>query len=138
MKLKIVFVLAILLSAMGAWADEDEAIAMAQDAALSWLSLTDQGQLEQSWTAASSLFKSAISSTGWVQALQGVRPPLGKLNSRNVASSTFARTLPGAPDGEYVVFQFKSSFENKTSAIETVTMMKDPDGTWRAAGYFIK
>ncbi len=30
-------------------------------------------------------------------------------------------SLPGAPDGEYVVIEFITSFSNKKSAIETVT-----------------
>jgi hypothetical protein len=47
-------------------------------------------------------------------------------------------TLPGVPDGEYVVVQFDTSFEKKKTAIETVTPMKEPDGRWRVSGYFIK
>jgi hypothetical protein len=46
--------------------------------------------------------------------------------------------LPGAPDGEYVVIQFETSFENKKSAIETVTPMIEINGGWRVSGYFIK
>jgi hypothetical protein len=49
-----------------------------------------------------------------------------------------SQSLPGAPDGEYVVIQFATSFENKKSAIETVTPMLDSDGEWRVSGYFIK
>jgi len=37
-----------------------------------------------------------------------------------------------------VVFQFSTSFENKASAVETVTAMKGEDETWRVAGYYIK
>ena len=47
-------------------------------------------------------------------------------------------SIPGAPDGEYVVIQFKTSFENKKSGIETVTPMLDKDGKWRVSGYYIK
>jgi hypothetical protein len=43
-----------------------------------------------------------------------------------------------APDGEYVVIQFEASFENKKSAIETVTPMLDKDGNWRVSGYYVK
>ena len=46
--------------------------------------------------------------------------------------------LPGAPDGEYVVFQFDTQFERKRAAVETVTPMCDPDGSWRVSGYFIR
>jgi hypothetical protein len=34
--------------------------------------------------------------------------------------------------------QFDTSFENKKSAVETVTFMREKDGTWKAAGYYIK
>lgn len=53
-------------------------------------------------------------------------------------SARYRTSVPGAPDGEYVVVQFKTSFDKKAKAIETVTPMKDPDGQWRVAGYFIK
>ena len=46
--------------------------------------------------------------------------------------------IPDAPEGEYVVIQFDTVFENKKEAIETITPMLDPDGKWRVAVYFIK
>ncbi len=52
--------------------------------------------------------------------------------------ATFTRTVPGAPDGEYVVIQFDTQFENKAAAVETVTPMREKDGSWRVSGYFIK
>ena len=64
--------------------------------------------------------------------------PLGKLISRKFKSATYATSLPGAPDGHYVVIQFNTSFENKKSGIETVTPMMDKDGMWRVSGYYIK
>jgi predicted SnoaL-like aldol condensation-catalyzing enzyme len=67
-----------------------------------------------------------------------VRNPLGRMVSRELISKTYSQSLPGAPDGEYVVIQFATSFENKKSAIETVTPMLDSDGEWRVSGYFIK
>ena len=50
----------------------------------------------------------------------------------------YAESLPGAPDGEYVVILFKTSFEGKAEAVETVTPMRDADGEWRVAGYYIR
>ncbi len=138
MKLSTVFALTLLLALVVARAETDEVPAVAEKSTLSWLSLTDRGQYGQSWSDAASLFQAAISSADWVRSLTAVRSPLGQLKSREVSSATFARTLPGAPDGEYVVFQFSTSFENKASAIETVTAMKDQDETWRVAGYYIK
>jgi len=46
--------------------------------------------------------------------------------------------LPNARQGEYLVMQFETTFENNSSVIETVVPMLDPDGKWRVSGYFIK
>jgi len=50
----------------------------------------------------------------------------------------FRSSLAGAPDGDYVVIRFKTSFTNKADSEETITPMLDPDGQWRVSGYFIK
>ena len=138
MKLSTAFGLTLLLALAAALAETDEVPTVAEESTLSWLSLTDRGEYEQSWSDAASLFQAAISSADWVRSLKAARSPLGQLESREVSSATFSRTLPGAPDGEYAVFKFSASFENKASAIETVTAMKDQDETWRVAGYFVK
>jgi hypothetical protein len=70
--------------------------------------------------------------------MQQVRKPLGPLVSRKVKSAQELTSLPGAPDGHYIVMQFETSFANKKSAIETVTFMQEKDGKWKAAGYYIK
>jgi hypothetical protein len=128
----------LILVGFSASAADSDAIAQAQVAAKSWLSLTDSAKYGQSWDDAASLFKGAVTRVAWEKALEGVRSPLGAVKARKVQSVTFTRTLPGAPDGEYVVIQFESEFENKAAAIETVTPMHDKDGTWRVSGYFIK
>jgi len=128
---------AVLITASGCSSDT-EVVEAAKIKTVSWLSLTDTEQYAASWESSAALFQSAISKNDWVQSLNAVRTPIGTLRAREVASSSFSTTLPGAPDGEYVVFEFSSSFENKASALETVTAMKDSDGEWRVAGYFIK
>jgi len=84
------------------------------------------------------LFKAAITQSKWDDALTAVRTPLGKVLSRKLKNATYTKTLPGAPDGEYVVIQYDTSFENKKEAVETITPMLDKDGKWRVSGYFIK
>ena len=119
-------------------ASEPELTKEAKVETLEWLSLTDTGQYESSWDSASALFKAAVSKEDWEKSLRAVRTPLGALEKREMATSKFSTALPGAPDGEYIVFQFSSSFAHKATALETVTAMKDTDGAWRVAGYFIK
>ncbi len=108
------------------------------EAAGKWLNLIDHGQYAESWSEAAEYFKAATGQSQWDQALQAVRKPLGKLISRRLMSATHRTSLPGAPDGGYVVVQFETMFEHKQSAIETVTPMLDKDGAWRVSGYYIK
>jgi hypothetical protein len=111
---------------------------LAQAAAESWLGVVDNGKYAESWNQAAAYFKAAVTQDQWQKMLTTTRTPLGKMLSRKLKSATYTRTLPGAPDGEYVILQFESSFEHKSSAIETVTPMLDQDGQWRVSGYFIK
>ncbi len=126
------------LAVLAANAANEEAIAKATAAATSWLALTDAGDGAKSWKAAASLFQAAVPQAKWEQSLAAARGPLGPLKGRKVSSATYSRTLPGAPDGEYVVIQFSSQFANKASAVETVTPMREKDGSWKVSGYYIK
>ena len=110
----------------------------AVSSAETWLKMIDEGKFAESWEDSAELFRNAVTQEQWVQSLQGVRKPLGRLLSRTTKSKTYKTSLPGAPDGEYVVIEFSTSFENKKTAVETVTPMKDNDGKWRVSGYYIR
>jgi len=114
-----------------------EAEAVAVEAARDWLALVDAGEYGKSWETAAPLFKGAVDEAAWGRQLGPVREPLGAVKTRELSSATYATSLPGAPDGEYVVIQFATSFEHKASAVETVTPMLD-GGTWKVSGYYIK
>ena len=111
---------------------------LAQAAAESWLKLTDAGDGAASWEQAAKAFKGAVPKEQWTRMLAGVRPPLGKVVSRKLASRQYGENIPGAPEGKYVTIQYETAFENKPSAVETVTPMLDPDGVWRVSGYYIR
>jgi hypothetical protein len=121
-----------------AFAEQADAEKAALAAAQAWLQLVDEGKYTESWNEASEYFKNAVTKEQWEQAVQAVREPLGKTISRKLKSKQYATSLPGAPDGEYVVIQFDSSFTNKKIAVETITPMLDTDGMWRVSGYYIK
>ncbi|MGJ8634522.1 MAG: protein kinase domain-containing protein [Luteolibacter sp.] len=107
--------------------------------AFDWLKNIDQGQYEESYNQASEFLKNAITKDQYAQALKSFRTPLGKdLPKRTVAKIEASDKIPGGPDGDYRIIQFRTEFEHKKSAIETITFMKENDGQWRAADYFIK
>jgi hypothetical protein len=122
--------------------DEDEATQGDTDAAVQaaerWLQIVDREDYASSWTEAASYFRGAVPQEQWVAQVGGVRRPLGDLESRTMATATPASTLPGAPDGSYVVIEFRTSFANKANAVETVTPMREDDGSWRVSGYYIR
>jgi len=107
-------------------------------AAGAWLSLVDEGNYAESWNQAAGLFKNAVTKEQWQSTVKAVRTPLGKVVARKLKSKQYTKTLPGVPDGEYIVIQYETTFENKKSAVETVTPMLDKDGKWRVSGYYIK
>jgi len=132
------FLLLMLLGICSAVQAQQKAEQLAQQSSDAWLALVDSGKYADSWQEASQIFKAAVTREQWQGALRGSRDPLGKMLSRKLKSATYKKTLPGAPDGEYVVIQYESSFEHKQSAVETVTPMLDKDGKWRVSGYYIK
>jgi hypothetical protein len=113
---------------------EDEA----QKSAEQWLALVDAGKYAGSWESAAGFFKSAVSKEKWEESMGAVRKPLGDLVSRKLKSAKYTKSLPGAPDGEYVILQFDTSFANKKGAIETITPTLEKDGKWKVSGYYIK
>ena len=138
--LRAVFLMVVLMAfpAVSAIADNTSKENAAVVSAEKWLGLVDAENYAESWRESAEMFRNAVKQAQWEQSLQAVRKPLGKLLSRKVKAKTFSTALPGAPDGEYVVIQFETSFERKKSAIETVTPMLEKDGKWRVSGYYIK
>ena len=119
-------------------ASNPQAETAAVAAAEAWLALVDGQQYAESWDETAQYFKGAVSKEQWIQTMQSGRKPFGKNTARALKLKRYRTTLPGAPDGEYVMIQFTSSFENKKAAIETITPMLDKDGQWRVTGYFMK
>ena len=128
--------LIVVLASMNGYASEQKK-RDADQAAGKWLALVDGQQYLESWNSAATLFKQQVSSDHWLQAIGAARTPLGSMISRKLVSATYATSLPGAPDGEYVVLQYQTRFQFKQSAIETVTPMLD-DNRWRVSGYYVR
>jgi hypothetical protein len=128
------FTLAAILSAASPEAD---AVSAAQSAAKSWLADIDTGRYGDSWEHAATLMRKAISKADWENAASSARGPFGAVKSRTVQSATYTKSLPNAPDGEYVVILYDAKFE-KGAATETVVPMREKDGSWRVSGYFIR
>lgn len=107
-------------------------------AALKWLEKIDNKKYESSWKDADILIQNAVIIEKWETTISPSREPFGQVISRNINDQKSYTELPGAPDGEYIIITFDTSFEQKKSSKETITMKKGEDGAWRVAGYFIQ
>jgi Protein of unknown function (DUF4019) len=106
-------------------------------AANAWIGLVDAKRWNDSWANAGIMFRSKLPEASWASTIQSVREPLGAVSSRSLKSKTRTSTLPGAPDGEYEVVQFQTSFARKAVATETVVLSHESSG-WKVDGYFIR
>lgn len=118
-------------------AQADEKTHAAVAAAKEWLAVVDSKEYKKSWHEAAPFFKAHVKETQWEEQISTVRGPLGKAVSRELIGTQFTTILPGAPEGQYVVIQFKTNFADKPNSVETITPMM-ADGAWRVSGYFIK
>ena len=107
-------------------------------AAERWLALTDGDKGAESWSAAGAMFQAAVSQKDWAAGLHNARAPYGALTTRTPADARFTRTLPGAPEADYVVIQYRSVFANRPAAMETVITTREADGSWKTVAYYIR
>ncbi|HEY2629696.1 MAG TPA: DUF4019 domain-containing protein [Usitatibacter sp.] len=118
-------------------ADEEIDTVPATNAARTWLAVVDAGHYADSWEMASEVFRAGVTRPQWEMMAAPVRSKVGNLVQRKVSSVKYMHDLPGAPAGEYVVIQYNTRFENGAFT-ETVTPMKQADGSWKVSGYYIK
>jgi len=128
--------LALALPAMAADEEIDTSAAMA--ATHEWLAHMDAARYGAAWESCAESFRKGIERMNWEINAETARAPLGVHIARRLRSASFTRTLPGAPEGEYVLVQFDARFEKRPLALELVTIEREKDGSWRVAGYAIR
>jgi hypothetical protein len=118
-------------------ASASEADAASADSAQAWFSLIGGHDWAAAWRASGALMTSRLTEQLWTAKVEPVRTPLGKVVSRVFQTVIRTATLPGAPDGDYEVLTFRTSFTNKRDATETVVLAHEGQA-WKADGYFIR
>jgi predicted RNase H-like HicB family nuclease len=118
--------------------DETAAIGEASEAAEGWLELRDAGDTRGTWERSSSLFRQLVTPEQWGEAIGKVDATFGRPVSRELNDTEYRDSVPGAPDGHYVILTYDAAFERKKEAVETVVAMLEDGGEWRVGGYFVK
>ncbi|WP_429202842.1 DUF4019 domain-containing protein [Massilia sp. UYP11] len=102
-----------------------------------WLALADASKAAETWSSAGAVFRAAVTAEQWSGMLAAARAPLGELASRTLANARHTRTLPGAPEADYVVIQYGAVYANRPGVTETVVTTREADG-WKVITYLIQ
>ena len=114
--------------------DDKETIAASEK----WLALLDTGKAGQAWDVSSKLLKSQVTRSKWIAGIGDMRKPFGKIASRTGEKFARAHSLPGAPDGDYSIIEFESTFANGKKAQEQLIWTLETGDVWRVSGYYIR
>ena len=115
-----------------------EAERSAYEASRPWIGLMDSGEYEKCWDEAAPWFRENIGSRDvWIAKAHETRDPLGDLIFRELNTTTYKTDPMGAPDGEYTIVVYSSSWD-AGSIYESVSMQRQSDGSWGVVGYFVK
>ena len=133
---RLIVVLAFVLGACSE--SNPEAERSAYEASKPWIALMDQGEYEKCWDEAAPWFRDKVASRDmWIAKANETRDPLGEMKFRELSTTTYATDPIGAPDGEYTIVVYSSSWD-AGSIFETVSMQRQPDGSWGVVGYHVK
>ena len=118
--------------AVSAAATAEADAAAAARAAEAFLTLIDESRWAESYAATGTQFRKLNSLERWTEVSEKVRPPLGKVLTRNLVTNEF---VPAPPEG-YQLVKFASSYADGTNQVESVSLEWE-DGAWRVVGILI-
>ena len=108
------------------------------DAGIKWLALVDSGKAGAAWDLASKQLQSAVTRDKFVAAIRDVRKPLGKVEGRTAERFARAHQLPGVPEGDYVIIEYKVRFAKGKALQEQLVWAIEDGDIWRVAGYYYR
>jgi len=85
-----------------------------------YLELLDQYRFGETWQEMSTLFQALGNQNHWQRRQKIIRSTYGSLVSRQFYRIDYRQSYSLSPDGQYVIVQFKSSYQNKAETIESV------------------
>lgn len=101
-------------------------------AAERFLEMIDERRWAESYAATGAEFRRLNTLKAWTDVSARLRPPLGKLLTRDIVRNEY---VPAPPEG-YRLVKFASSYENGTNQVESVSLTWE-DGAWKVAGIAI-
>jgi len=101
-------------------------------AAEDFLALIDESRWPESYAATGAEFRRLNTLKAWTDVSARLRPPLGKLLTRNITGNEY---VPAPPEG-YRLVKFRSAYASGTTQTESISLAWE-DGAWKVAGIVI-
>jgi hypothetical protein len=109
----------------------------AERQALGFLGYLDQGRYADSYAYTGMLLRTQVDREAFAAQIEKARTGTGALQGRELIDASYATTVPGAPEGQYVVLHYHANFASRQDTVETLTLAF-ANGYWRVDGYYIK
>jgi hypothetical protein len=109
----------------------------AQRQALGFLGYLDQGRFADSYAYTGVLMRNQLDPQTYAAKIENMRAGVGALQGRQLIDANPTNTVPGAPEGQYIVLHYHANYQNLNDAVETITLAY-AKGYWRVIGYYIK
>jgi len=109
----------------------------AQRQALGFLGYLDHGRFADSYAYTGMLIRAQTDRASFSSQVEKARQGTGAMLTRELIDAGYETSVPGAPDGQYVVLHYRTSFADRQEAVETLTLAF-AKGYWRVSGYYIK
>lgn len=103
-----------------------------ESAARAWLTLADASDWQASYEASGAVFRKLNTLENWQIASESARAPFGRVVSRTAIEFQHVN----APPHGYQIVRFRTDFEHKSGAVETVTLER-AGGVLEVVGYLI-
>ena len=120
-------------SASGSESEKEQVRELAKD----WLAGIDAGNTTQTYRALSAAASDKVDQTKWQAALAQSRAEFGTPAGREFRKITLFKAERSAAEPDTYLVEYDSVSAERGALHEIVRMVKDADGSWRAAGYTV-
>ena len=109
----------------------------AERQALGFLGYLDNGRFADSYAYTGMLIRAQADRASYASQVEKARQGTGAILTRALMDASYQTSVPGAPDGQYVVLHYRTSFADRQEAVEML-MLALAKGYWWVSGYYIK
>ncbi len=99
-----------------------------------WLAIVDKGDFSTAFDMSTKALQLTIPKNEWVMLMQTMKGSLGAVTERKIIDIRTAKDPKGAPEGDYMIFIFETTFASGKKATELMSL-QEYNGVWRIYSY---